>query len=386
MIRIVEKDLSIEFPRGHHQHCLIAQIPNHLAMEDFACRLADPESKWNQIRTILELVAEGPGNLKKCHFLLLPESAMPARSVDKALTFIDQYFRPNTITTFGVEHIRLSEYLDFLQRYRSDNEEALASAQEDLDAGDIDELAVNWSVTAVKEANGKLRVFLQAKSHPFVGEEAIDSVHDLYRGKIFPLFRCHPTCFNFMPVICLDYVYRDLYQSNISVVIEKANELFYETRQRLDLLIVLECNPKPEHKAFRDVINGFYGEYLAYTPGVRDTITIFCNSSNRTSGLPGADACTFGYSSVIIHESHKIGPFKYPEFSSDDFGGLPVCRLRFGAGTRLYYFNLPLFHELDPRTTRVPLKIHGIFRPAGDRWVRIEDEDYKNTDTGETES
>jgi hypothetical protein len=89
---------------------------------------------------------------------------------------------------------------------------------------------------------------------------------------------------------------------------------------------------------------------------------------------------------VIIHESHKIGPFKYPEFSSDDFGGLPVCRLRFGAGTRLYYFNLPLFHELDPRTTRVPLKIHGIFRPAGDRWVRIEDEDYKNTDTGETES
>jgi hypothetical protein len=386
MIRIVEKDLSIEFPRGHHQHCLIGQIPNHLAMEDFACRLADPESKWNQIRTIFELMAEGPGNLKKCHFLLLPESAMPARSVDEALMFIDRHFRPNTITTFGVEHIRLCEYLDFLQRYRSDNEEALASVQEDLDAGDIDELPVNWSVTAVKEANGKLRVFLQAKSHPFVGEEAIDSVHDLYRGKIFPLFRCHPTCFNFMSVICLDYVYRDLYQSNISIIIEKANELFYETRQRLDLLIVLECNPKPEHKAFRDVINGFYGEYLAYTPGVRDTITIFCNSSNRTSGLSGADACTFGYSSVIIHESHKIGPFEYPEFSSDDFGGLPVCRLRFGARTRLYYFNLPLFHELDPRTTRVPLKIHGIFRPAGDRWVHIEDEEYNSQDTGESDS
>ena len=386
MIRIVEKNLSIEFPRGHHQHCLIGQIPNQLAMEDFACRLADPESKWNQIRTIFELMAEGPGNLKKCHFLLLPESAMPARSVDEALMFIDRHFRPNTITTFGVEHIRLCEYLDFLQRYRSDNEEALASVQEDLDAGDIDELPVNWSVTAVKEANGKLRVFLQAKSHPFVGEEAIDSVHDLYRGKIFPLFRCHPTCFNFMSVICLDYVYRDLYQSNISIIIEKANELFYETRQRLDLLIVLECNPKPEHKAFRDVINGFYGEYLAYTPGVRDTITIFCNSSNRTSGLSGADACTFGYSSVIIHESHKIGPFEYPEFSSDDFGGLPVCRLRFGARTRLYYFNLPLFHELDPRTTRVPLKIHGIFRPAGNRWIRIEDEQYKSQDTGEADS
>jgi hypothetical protein len=378
MIRIVEKDLAIEFPRGHHLHCLIGQVPNHLGTEDFACRLIDPESKWNQISSILELVAEGPGNLKKCHFLLLPESAMPARYVDEALAFIDRKFRPNTVAIFGVEHVRLSEYRDFLRRYRADNEEALASVLEDLDAGSIEELPVNWSVTAVKEADGALRVFLQAKSHPFVGEEAIDSVHDLYRGKIFPLFRCRPSCFNFLSVICLDYVYRDLYQSNISDIIGKADELFFQTRQRLDLLMVLECNPKPEHKAFRDVINGFYGEYLANAPGVRDTITVFCNSSDRTSGLPGTEECTFGYSSVIIHHSHKIGPFEYPEFSSDDFGGLPVCRLRFGAKTRLYYFNLPLFHELDPRTTRVPLKIHGIFRPAGERWVRIEEEEYQS--------
>jgi hypothetical protein len=175
-----------------------------------------------------------------------------------------------------------------------------------------------------------------------------------------------------MALICLDYVYRDTYQSNINHIIDKANELFFQTRQRLDLLAVLECNPKPEHPAFRDVVNGFYGEYLAYTPGVRETITVFCNTSEETS-LPGSDRFTFGHSSIIIHKSHKIGPVEDAEFISDDFDGLPVCRLRFGTATRLYFFNLPLFHELDPRTTRVPLKIHGIFQAEQDQWQRIDD-------------
>jgi len=372
MVRIVEKNLNVEFPRGHHQHLLLCQIPNRLHLSEFAYRVSDPEAKWEQVRSILELVAEGEGNLKKLHFVFFPESAMPAARVDDALALVAERFRPNTVTVFGVEHIRLAEYRRLLERWGDDNAEALAAVVEDLDSGDVEEIPVNWCVIAVKEADGRLRVFLEAKSHPFVGEENLDPFHDLYRGKVFPLFRCHPTCFNFMTLICLDYVYRDLYQSNISVIIEKANELFFQTRQRLDLLAVIECNPKPEHPAFRDVINGFYGEYLASAPGVRDAVTVFCNSSGETrcDGLKGEP--TFGHSAVLIHRNHKIEPVQLPEFATDDFGGLPVCRLRFGAATRLYYFNLPLFHELDPRTTRVPLKIHGIFRPSREGgWIRM---------------
>jgi hypothetical protein len=379
MFHIVEKALDLQFPRGHHQHIMLCQIPNQLGNGESACRLTDPIGKWQDVRSVLELVANGAGNLKKLHFLVFPESAMPAAHVEEAIELIRHRFRPNTVTMFGVEHTRLSDYRSVLERYREDNAEALASVLEDLDAGDIDRSPANWAVVAVKEASGRLRVFLMAKSHPFVGEETLDPFHDLYRGKVFPLFRCTAIGFNFMALICLDYVYRDLYQSNISVIIDKANDLFFQTRQRLDLLAVLECNPKPEHKAFRDVVNGFYGEYLAYTPGVRDTVTVFCNSSEESSGITSRGEATFGRSSVIIHNSHKIAPADLPEFSSDDFDGLPVCRLRFGTATRLYYFNLPLFHELDPRTTRVPLKIHSIFRPAGDGgWQRLEGETVKD--------
>ena len=375
MFRIVEKPVNVQFPQGHHLHALVCQIPNHVGEAGFACRLADPEGQWPRLRSILELAADGPGNLKRLHFLLLPESAMPADHVEEALALIGERFRPNSVVLFGVEHVRLTRYLEFLRRYRADNEEALESVLADLDAGDVEQVPVNWSVAAVKEADGRLRVFLQAKSHPFVGEENIDAVHDLYRGKIFPFIRCTPVGFNFMALICLDFVYRDLYGSNIAAIIEHANRLFFQSRQRLDLLAVLECNPKPEHPAFRDVINGFYGEYLSAAPGVRDTVALFCNTSEETTGLDCRGECSFGHSSVIIHRSHKIGNLEEPEFAVDDFGGLPVCRLRFGTETRLYYFNLPLFHELDPRTTRFPLKIHSIFQPDGkEGWARVEEE------------
>lgn len=371
MFRIVDKPLQLDYPPGHHLHCLTCQLPNRLGAGESACRLVDPEPKWAQVRSILELVAAAEGNLRKLHYLVFPEASLPFTHVDEMLAFIAARFRPNTVTIFGVEHIKLRTYLALLRQFAGDNAEVLASVEEDLAAGDIEAVPVNCCITAVKEADGALRVFLQAKSHPFFGEETIDPYHDLYRGKVFPLFRCTPNGFNFMPVICLDYVYRDLYQSNITTIIERANQLFFRDRQRLDLLCVLECNPKPEHRAFRDVINGFYGEYLAYTPGVRETTTVFCNSSGETTGFGGAPEGGFGHSMVTLHRSHKIAPAETVEFRTDDFGGLPVCRLRFGRETRLYYFNLPLFHELDPRTTRYPLKIHAIYRPDGRNWERL---------------
>jgi len=383
MVRIVEKEINVAFSPGHHQHCLICQIPSNLLRRNGIYKVADPERQWQEVRTILDLVAKGKGNLKKLQFLFLPESILPAAAVNSALALIGDRFRPNTVTVFGVEHIRLTEFRQLLQRYAEDNAELLASVEEDMEAGDVDEVPVNWCVIAVKEHDGTLRVFLEAKSHPFVGEENLDHLRDLYRGKIFWLFRCHPTCFNFMALICLDYIYRDLYQSNISTIIDKANQLFFETRQRLDLLAIIECNPKPEHGAFRDVINGFYGEYLGYTPGVRDASTLFCNvaSGTRCEGIdPNVE---FGHSAVILHNSHRIERVSSPEFATDNFDGLPVCRLRFSAQTRLYYFNLPLFHELDPRTTRMPLKIHSIYRPDGeDGWTRLSgDELSRNIDS-----
>lgn len=360
MPEIIDKKVNLEFPLGHHLHCMVAQIPNHLKRADVGFRLVDPDEQWRLISSVLDLVATGEGNLKKLHFLLFPESSLPASRFDDMLSIIEQRFRPNTVTMFGIEHIRLREYRALLERFREDNAEAVGFVDHDIDSGDVLDMPVNWCCVAVKEADGRLRVFLEAKSHPFHGEEYIDTFHDLYRGRHFYLFRCRPSCFNFMAIICLDYLYRDLYSSNIRQIIDHANQLFFATRQGLDALFVIQCNPKPEHRAYRDVISGFYGEYLEDTPGVRETVTVFANVSEdtRIEGSPAEDA--HGTSYVVINQNHRLAQVNFSEFSTDDFDGAPVCRLRFGKATRLLYFNLPPQHEIDPRTSRVPLKVHAI--------------------------
>jgi hypothetical protein len=370
MFQIVEKKLLIRFPLRQHLHALTCQLPNALERHNQVYRLAQPESNWQTIESVMRLAIAGHGNLKKTNFLFFPESALPLNHFQECLDLID-LMHPNTVAIIGLGPVTLGDYRDLLQRFAADNREVLASVLEDLDSGDVETLPVNCCMVAVKEDDGQLRVFFEAKSHPFVGEENLDSDHYLYRGKIFPLFRCQPSCFNFMALICIDYAYRDLYQSNISVIIEKANTLFFETRQRLDLLAVIECNPKPEHAAFGDVANGFYGEYLARSPGVSDTVTLFCNCSEETLCADSPPGASFGHSSVLIHKSHKLKPIDRAEYSTDDFAGRPVCRLRFGAATRLYYFSLPFFHELDPRATRTPIKVHAIFRPEQGQWIRI---------------
>ena len=360
MPEIIDRKLNIEFPLGHHLHCMVAQIPNHLKRVDIGFRLVDPEEKWRTVSSVLDLVANGEGNLKKLHFLLFPESSIPLSHFDDMLLAIEQRFRPNTVTIFGIELISLREYRALLERFRTDNTEAIGFVDNDIDSGDVLDMPVNWCCVAVKEADGRMRVFLEAKSHPYHGEEYIDKYHDLYRGRHFYLFRSHPSCFNFMAIICLDYLYRDLYRSNIKQIIDHANQLFFSTRQGLDALFVIQCNPKPEHHAYRDVISGFYGEYLEDMPGVRETVTVFGNTSDETRIEDSRAENAFGSSYVVINRNHRLAQVSFSEFVTDDFDGAPVCRLRFGKGTRLLYFNLPPQHENDPRTSRVPLKVHAI--------------------------
>ena len=372
MVRILETEVNLQYELGHHLHCLLAQIPVHFRRGKLGWVIADRDRHWRTLRSVLDLVAQGEGNLRKLHFLILPESCVPMERFEEVLDTVEASFRANTVTAFGLEHLRLDTYRELLVRFRFENEAALELLQKDVDSGDVLDLPVNACCVAVKDAMGRLRVFLEAKTHPFRGEEFLDVRRDLYRGRHFWLFRSRPSCFNFMVLVCLDYLWRDLYASNVRQIIDHANQLFFGTRQALDALFVIQANPKPEHRAYRDVLSGFYGEYLEDTPGVRETVTVFgnCSEDSVIEGQ-GSDG-TFGVSQVIIGPRHKLARVATEEFSTDDMGGAPLWRVRFGTGTRLYYFNLPLHHELDPRSTRVPLKVHSIMcRGEGGGWAKL---------------
>jgi len=374
MLQIIENKVDLKFPVGEGIHTLIAQIPNRLELDGRFFRIADSNHQTDVFLSVIETAARQPDE-DRLHFIIFPESSLPFVAFDKVAEAIDSKMSENSVAVFGLEHITLRQYRELLERFRKDNskilETVLANSGEDQNSK-----PVNVCVTVVKEMNGLTRHFFSAKTHPFAGEETLDHLFDLYRGKAFLLFSCERVPFNFMPLICFDFVYRDLHHSNIMAVIEKANEIYFRQHQNLDLLAVIQCNPKPEHGVFRDVVTGFYGEHLFKTPGTRGTLTLFVNSSSETEleGSPASD--TFGHSSIVCAARHKLPKIKLSEFKTDDFMGSPVSRLRFGDPTRLYMCRLFPHHETDPRCSRTVIKVTGVYRPTSlPGWERMSGEE-----------
>ncbi|UCF31978.1 MAG: hypothetical protein JSV26_06145 [bacterium] len=374
MVHILEHSVDLQFPLGDGIHCLIAQIPNRLHMEDRLFKLIDPDDQRNVIRSVVDLAASHDAD-DQLHFLVLPESSVPYSHLEELIETIGDRFSQNTVAIFGLEHITLLQYMALMERHAEDNEDSLAMVRQAKTKSDRDK-PVNLCATVIKERSGRVRCFFSAKTHPFAGEESVDHGFDLFRGKSFLLFRCEPMTFNFMPLICFDYVYRDLNSSNIMAIIEMANDMYARQRQELDLLVVIQCNPKPEHKVFRDVATGFYGEHLFKTPGVRDTITVFVNTSEETELAGSFEKNAFGYSYILCGIRHKLPRIKLSEFRTDDFHGSSVSRLRFGQATRIYTTRIFPHHETDPRSSRAMLKVTGVYYPApGPAWLRIKGDD-----------
>jgi hypothetical protein len=374
MLRIIENKVDLEFPVGEGIHTLIAQIPNHLKLTGRFFKIADTRRQTELFLSVIDVAGQQPEE-DRLHFTVFPESTLPFAAFDKVAQSIEENLPVNSVVVFGLEHIDLDRYQWLLKRFEADNFQTLETVTGEPPE-DMSSKPVNVCVTAIKELSGRSRFFFSAKTHPFAGEETLDNLFDLYKGKTFLLFRCEQVPFNFMPLICFDYVYRDLHHSNIMAIIEKANEIYFRQHQNLDLLAVIQCNPKPEHAVFRDVVTGFYGEHLFKTPGTRDTFTLFVNSSAETKLEGSPESETFGHSSIICATKHKIPKIKLSEFQTDDFKGSPVSRLRFGDPTRLYMCRLFPHHETDPRSSRTVIKVTCVYRPthyAG--WERMSGEE-----------
>lgn len=309
MIEIVEKSIPLRIPLEDNCRILLAQIPNVLRHPRFLYQVADPEQKWAMVRPILEAVAEEEGGLDGAKFVVFPEVSIPFGYKDEIVRFIESRFPLNTVVILGFEHILFNQYCDLLSEYRAFNAEAHTLVSRDRRVIE-DERPVNCCLIVIKDDSGQLHCYVEAKTHPFIGEEFLDQPHDLYRGRHLHLFRSSLSALNFMVLICLDYIYRDRQNSNAIAIIRKANELFYKERQQLDLLFVIE---------------------------------------------------TYGHSSVVFHQDRRFLPTAVAEYSTGDLTGGPVLRFRFGQETRLYVLELSLFYSRDPRTTRNPLEILNIF-------------------------
>ncbi len=372
MVELIEKFIPLRPPAEDRLSMLLAQIPSRLRYRNYSYQLVDPQGQWASVERILRMVARREDELDQATFLIFPEASVPFQYKDDLLAIIQRELQPNTVTIAGFEHISLRQYWQLLAEYDAHNAEAHRLTAEGMNRAEADR-PVNWCLVAVKDDQGELRCFVEAKTHPFFGEEFLDQPRDLYRGRYLYLFRSQRAPLSFIVLICLDYIYRDRHGSNILTIIRRTNEIYYRERQPLDLLFVIQCNPKPEHPVFHDTAIGFYGEHLIFTPGVKNATTILLNTSAETTVEGVVDERGgFGHSAVLVHKNRRLPATAVAEYSTDQPGGGPVSRLRFGAETRLYHLDLSLFHERDPRTSRSPIKILSVHGLRAGQWRKLE--------------
>ncbi len=371
MIGIIDKYIPVFFPNISNINMLIAQIPCNLVRKGFLYISEAPEKKWKMIEAILDKYTDSKCKIYDSDFIVFPEDSVPYQYLETFIEQIRKVIKKNSIVIFGCEHVGFEIFCNLLEKYKEDNTEAYNIVYKDISDTPEDKPA-NLEFIIIKDNNNNMHVYIQAKTHPFYGEESVDVNMDLYRSKYFYLFSSTMVPFNFMSLICFDFVYRDNYWSNIYSIVKKANQLYFTKRQELDLLIVIECNPKPEHKVFKDTLTGFYGEHLFKTPGTRDTISVFVNSSEESS-IDAIDKKEnyFGYSHIVLSESFKIPPLKLSELTVDNFNSAPVTRIKFTPATRLFHITLNFLRDKDPRSSRVPVKINGIYKFQSDAWLKM---------------
>ena len=371
MIGIVDKFIPVFFRNLTNINALIVQMPCKLKRKGFLYVHDQPEQQWQLIERLFEKYKDKSSKISNNNFIIFPEDSVPSKYIPKLISKLDETLKNNSIVIFGSEHIIFKSFLKYLEKYKEDNQEAYDIVNND--SQDISSnKPVNIEFIIIKDNNGKIHVYIQAKTHPFFGEESVDVNTDLYRSKYFYMFSSTMVPFNFMSLICFDFVYRDNYWSNVYSIVKKANQLYFSKRQELDLLIVIECNPKPEHKVFRDTLAGFYGEQLFKTPGTRNTISLFINSSDESEiETLAKEECNFGYSHIVMSENYKLPLLKFSELIVDDFDGAPVTRIRFNPQTRLFHVTLNLLRDRDPRSSRIPVKINGVYKLVNDSWEKM---------------
>ena len=108
MIQILEAEVNLDFPLGHHLHCLVAQIPVRLRATERGFAIRYPEEQWHTLASVLDLVVTGD-RFEKLQFVLFPEAAVPAGRLDDLLSIVEKRFRPSTVTMFGMKAVPMSK-------------------------------------------------------------------------------------------------------------------------------------------------------------------------------------------------------------------------------------------------------------------------------------
>jgi hypothetical protein len=178
------------------------------------------------------------------NFVIFPEAFVPISRVPTLIEFVESDCPANTVIIAGVESLPVQDVLDSGALPLDDGtRESLKAAREPH------HMFVNACLILIRDCHGDPHVYVQPKMHPSHVEQSLPAMLTSNRVLFF-------TCpqLSFWVLICSDFIQRP---SGIWLPIQVVNGLknAWEanapaTSLPVDVLINIQCNPKPNNKIF----------------------------------------------------------------------------------------------------------------------------------------
>lgn len=294
---------------------LLAQISNNLTENQSKFIQKEDNDHVNIIKKIIKKSREdlSLSGLRHVNITLFPEYSIPYKNFNEIENCILEEFKNNSIYVLCLDHIYIENFIELLSNSNNNNkEEIISQIKRDSDFNYIKHRKlVNCCVIYIKDQHGNTKKFIQSKTKPAMLEESID-LKSLYQGDYLLLFDTGE--FSFITLICFDIIFESKEGSTIDEILDYIQNIY---KKDIDFIIVLQCNPKPEHETIISALNNYYSARRR-TIITTNSCFIFLNSSNNTV-LPmmSKNLKSFGRSFILFNKQQNAE--KFEEISIEEF-------------------------------------------------------------------
>ena len=206
----------------------------------------------------------------------------------------------NSIVIAGVDGLSRAEYRQLCEMENT-------NVPEENSPDNVKETQwVNCVITWVKQSDGTVARWVQPKITPSWAEEAV-TANEMFPGKSTTIFACkfeNGTECRFMSLICFDWIGSNAGKMLLWEILQKADEASNPNKKDMNLLFVLQHNPKPNHSSFLENTRKYFDDQnlFPFIPRVQGAV-IFANTAGGEK--PGSYR-SHGFSSIVFS---RVAPY-----------------------------------------------------------------------------
>ncbi|MDD4542923.1 MAG: hypothetical protein PHY13_04045 [Clostridia bacterium] len=314
----------------------------------------------------LDLAQSGFNN-EYAHFTIFPEYSVPglygAKLIDNRIRDIG--WKNGSVIIAGLDGLMSNEYSELCKELNICFSEGNAPSKVATDKW------VNCCIIWIKDEDGILYKWVQPKIKPSWPENCV-AYHDMFCGSTVYIFKAkyvndYPC--NFFTLICFDWIAANSSSSVCDEMLEILNAQCANTPTPLQLAIIIQHNPEPNHYLFIDSTYDFLIDTTNY-PFIdrRDALVIHVNTAvsipPASCGKGAFTACIFSPSAyldcttcrptVCMQPAKLRGTDKLKHFKDVVFREMGEC-------IHLFNVKVPHFVKHDASGRSLPLPDAKVF-------------------------